>query len=436
MSLLETVPEHIPLASGVDLYLLPEARFKRAALRIDFELPLDQGAAARSLLIQVLEQGCAAFPSRMHLSQAQEDLFGASLYFSGTRAVEHHRVQFGMSWIGERFLPPGEELLKPLLGLGRQVLEQPLRGQGSAQFDGAIVERERAQLIRQIESMVDDRSSYARERFYSLMCKGEAFARPPWGTVEEVAALTLDDLEAARLELLEKARVRIFAAGPIEAGPFVEQLKAWWQSSPSTARQAPPAVVVPTQVNASEVREELPIDQARYFHGFRVPVPSDAAESEALILANSVFGGGIHGRLFRVVREEKSLAYGISSELRSGKGMIVVGAGIDAEAAIGVRDEIRTQWSDLRDNGPREVELAMAKASMFNRLESLGDAASSLMGHHARETSLGFGRSPAERAAAIEACTPQQVQAAAASWQEDLSYLLAAPEAALTEQAS
>ena len=122
MALLETLPEHIPLAPEADLLFLPEPRLKRALLQIDFDRPLDALSPARTLLAQVLEQGSAKHPSRMHLAQRQEELFGASVSFGGLRAAEKHRMRVQAGWVGERFLPADETIAVDVLGLAREVL--------------------------------------------------------------------------------------------------------------------------------------------------------------------------------------------------------------------------------------------------------------------------------------------------------------------------
>lgn len=437
MALLETLPEHIPLAPEADLLFLPEPRLKRALLQIDFDRPLDALSPARTLLAQVLEQGSAKHPSRMHLAQRQEELFGASVSFGGLRAAEKHRMRVQAGWVGERFLPADETIAVDVLGLAREVLEQPKRGQDGAPFDTAMFERERAQLARQIRSFVDDRSGYAQHRFYEALCAGEPFASPPWGTAEQVEGLSMQQLEEARVDLLQHGKILVIAVGPIDRDPLVAALRDWLgEAGPWGAqRQAPPAAVTTQPKALREVREELPIDQARFHLGFRIPVPTTSEEMEAQLMANSVLGGGIQGRLFRIVREERSLAYGISSEVLAGKGLLTIGAGIDASKAEEVRDEVLRQVEDLAKNGPNEEELAMVRAAFANGLQSIGDSAGSLARFYAREYQYDLHRSPAQRAAVLDQLGPEDVRAAAATWQPDLSFLMAAPEPSLQEQA-
>lgn len=433
MGLFDSLPERVELADGVDLLYLAEPRFKRALVQLDFDVALDAGAGARTLLAQVLEQGSERFPSRMHLAQEQERLYGAAVSIGGLRAAEKHRMRLRASWVGERFLPAGEPVAAQTLELTRELLENPVRGDQGEPFPTKVVERERDQLARHIRSFVDDRAGYAQQRFYETMCAGEPFAQAPWGRAEEVERLTASELEMQRQRLLREARVLILAVGPIERASLVETLQSWFSDLQGEGSERPPlpAAVFKQPTELREHREELPVDQARFHLGFRVPVPTESVEMEALLLANSVLGGGIQGRLFRIVREERSLAYGISSEVLAGKGLLTVGAGIDASKAEEVRDEVLRQARLLAESGPTEEELAMAKAAFANGLRSLGDGAASLARFFQREEQFGLRRTPAERARVVESLTAEQLQQAAAQWVPDTSFLLAAPEPAL-----
>jgi predicted Zn-dependent peptidase len=433
MSLLQTVPEFHTLAPGVDLLILAEPRFKRCQVQVDFDRPLDARAPARTLLGQVLQQGTEVRRSRMQIARRLEDLYGASLALGGQRVAEAFRTTLQFSWVGERFVPVGEKVALPLLDLGREILEQPLRGADFGSFEPSVLERERAQLLRMIESFRDDRSSYAEEQFLLAMCQGEPFARSSWGSKQEVQALTAADLESAREDLLQHSHIRIMAVGPVDTDAIRSWFGEWLGSGGAYAqaqRQQPaePIAIQPQQ--RRELREDMAVDQARFHFGFRVPRPQGSQATEALLMANNVLGGGINGRLFKIVREQRSQAYGIGSTIYTVKGLLTVSAGIDAQHYQEVRDEVSLQTRLLASEGPTEEELQMSKAAVLNGLSSIGDSAGSMAHFYLREYQLGLNRTPAQRAAMIESLTAADVQQVARDWQEDLCYLLAAPEPA------
>ncbi len=435
MRFLQTVPVQHLLAPGVDLLLLPEPRFKRSMVQIHIERPLDELSPARTLLAQVLQQGTQNFSSRMAIARRLEELFGASLHFGGQRAAETHAMTMSLSWVGERFLPEGAEVMQPLLDLACELLTQPMRGSNGAAFDDEVMQREQAQLIRQIESFPDDRSAYAQEQFFQAMCDGEPFGNPVWGSLEEARALTVDDLERARIDLIENGRLRIVAVGPIKEAEIVDGLSRWFEGEHSLPQLERSERDWPASVQPGELREyfeEMDVDQAKFYFGFRTPQYRDPFELEASLLANQVLGGGVQGRLFRIIREERSLAYGIYSGVYSVKGMMVVSAGIDAAAFEEVRDEVRKQARLLGDEGPTEHELEMAKVYVLNGMRSIGDAAGSMATFYGREHRLGFERTPAQRAEMIERVSLDDVRRAASAWKEDLCYLMRSPQTAET----
>ncbi|MFK5957119.1 MAG: pitrilysin family protein [Planctomycetota bacterium] len=430
MGFLQTIPELREPAEGVELLCLPEPRFKRAQLSLTFDLPLDGGRAARTLLAEVLTQGTDTLPSRLQVTRALQDLYGANCSLYADRSMEYHRVTMNLGWVGDRFLPP-EELVQPrLLGLARGLLDKPRRGTNGSSFDVETLERERSSALKRIRERKDDRSAYAEERFLEKMCDGEPYGLLPWESEQAVHDLTADALEAARLHLLKQAKITCIVVGPCDVDLVETWLKDWF------GRRAPiaalPEIVHRTPGELREFREELPMEQAQFHYGYRFEQPQTPRAHEALGLACSILGGGAHGRLFRVVREEKSLAYGIYSMLRSQKGLMTVSAGIDADAYAEVRGEVETQLKDLQENGPTAEEIQFALVNRLDRLRGLSDSGARLANYHLREHWAGLRRTPAQRAEMLQDLKPDEIAEAARRFQADSVYLLA-PSAELVK---
>jgi predicted Zn-dependent peptidase len=422
MAFLQTIPELRQPAPGVALLCLPEPRFKRAQLGLSLDLPLDSGRAARTLLTEVLQQGSALLPNRRDLSRALQEAYGAGCSMYTDRNGENHRMGVSLGWVGDRFLPPGTTVVPQLLDLVRNMLENPRRGADGSPFDLDVVDRERTLLMQRLAERKDDRPSYAEERFIRLMCEGEPYGLQSWDSEEAVAALTAEDLEAARKDLLARARITAVVVGPCDP----DVISAWLADVFGDRKDIAvlPEVGRPVPGEVREVREQLEMDQAQFHYGFRYQEPADKRAYEALGFACSVLGGGSHGRLFRVVREEKSLAYGIYAMQRARKGLVTVAAGIDASAAEEVRAEVDKQLKDLQENGPTAEEMEMVLVNRLDRLRGLSDSGYELATYFVREHSLGLNRSPADRAALLQDLKPQEIAEAARALIPDMVYLL------------
>ncbi|MDP7062476.1 MAG: pitrilysin family protein [Planctomycetota bacterium] len=422
MAFLQTIPELRRPAPGVELLCLPEPRFKRAQLGLSLDLPLDDGRAARTLLSEVLQQGSAAHPTRRDLSRALQEAYGANCSLYADRNGENHRIGISLGWVGERFLPPGNIVVPQLLEMVRQTLEEPRRGKDGQPFDEEVVERERKLLMQRLAERKDDRPGYAEERFISLMCEGEPYGLQAWDSEQAVAALTADDLEQARMELLATAKITAVVVGPCDPDIIAAWLADVFGGRSKLATL--PEIGRPVPAAIREVREQLPMDQAQFHYGFRYPEPADKRAFEALGFACSVLGGGSHGRLFRIVREQKSLAYGIYAMQRARKGLITVAAGIDASAYQEVRDEVDKQLAELQQNGPTAEEMEMTLVNRLDRLRGLADSGYELATYFVREHTLGLERSPAERAAILQDLKPTEIAEAARLLVPDMVYLL------------
>jgi predicted Zn-dependent peptidase len=426
MAFLQTIPEFHDPATGVKLIGVADQRFKRALVEVLFELPLDASRAARSLLLDVLEQGSAQFPSRIALARELQNLYGASCEVYSERSCEAHRVGLQVSCLGQQFLPPGEGVLLPALDLISGVLFEPLRGDSGELFNMSYIKRERSNLLDMLAERKDNRSAYAAERFRSVMCAEEEYGKLSWESSAAVAELSCEQLEAARLEIINDAAVTIVCSGAIDV-----QAVAEWAQRQFASKTRAVDIVAPSESFPAELRhvnEHLAMEQAKLHIGLRLNLPQEIVDREALIMACSILGGGSHGRLFQIIREQKSLAYGIYSRLHGRKHILSVDAGIDAGAAKEVEDEVFKQIELLANEGPSEIEMQLAQANRLNGLAALADSPAAMSNFYHSAYILGLETTPHDRAQACLQLSVEQVQQAASNWQPDLVYLLSAAE--------
>ncbi|KAA3608085.1 MAG: insulinase family protein [Planctomycetota bacterium] len=423
MSPLHRRPQQWNLAPQVQCLSLQEPRFKRSLLWLHFERPMDQFRAGRTLVTEVLQQGCRRHPSRLHLVRAMEEAYGAQTALHGRRRGDVQEITLAMQWTSGRFLPAGEDLCPTVLNLGKELLEDPRRGDGGEPFVAEVVERERQNLLRRIRNLRDHRGQYAAERFRERMCAGEPCALPLTGTEEEVTALAASDLEQARSEIADRASVSAIYVGSEDPESIREFLSSWFGTRQD--RQAlPPPVLAEAPPQLREYFDPLEVEQAHFCFGFRFPPPADSESTEALSLANQVFGGGPSSRLFQVVREQKSLAYSIYSLIRTVKGHLIVGAGIDPASYEAVLDSVFEQAKLVAEGGFSDAELETARIHLIQDLRRIPDSASDWATFMDRERWLNLNRTPAERIRVLEQLNREQVMEAAQQWQADTAYLL------------
>jgi predicted Zn-dependent peptidase len=97
----------------------------------------------------------------------------------------------------------------------------------------------------------------------------------------------------------------------------------------------------------------------------------DDPEAWTLEVLNAILGDGMSSRLFQSVREEKGLAYDVSSYVvdYADTGAFVVSAGVDPDKIAPAVAAILTEMARVRDEIVPEDELARSKRYLGGRLE-------------------------------------------------------------------
>jgi len=189
-----------------------------------------------------------------------------------------------------------------------------------------------------------------------------------------------------------------------------------------------PAVVAREIEGRRSSVERVDLQQSKMVLIFRLPATDDASLWMGRALFSSMLGGGPHSRLFREVREKRSLAYYAQSALDRHKDLLVVHVGLDESAATEVESETLRQIDLLSSGDFSAEELETARAGLLSMIATLTDGIGSHMQFVEDQWNLGLNRTPKDLAEQYAAVTSDLVQSSVAGLQLDYSYLLAPTE--------
>ncbi|MFR1296538.1 MAG: insulinase family protein [Coprobacillus cateniformis] len=94
---------------------------------------------------------------------------------------------------------------------------------------------------------------------------------------------------------------------------------------------------------------------------------------------NALFGGFSQSRLFKVVREENSLCYYVSSSYDAFNGIMIVNAGIEAKDYQKTMSLIKEQLEDIQNGNLSDNDIQIAKIMLQNALRKTNDEAGSMI---------------------------------------------------------
>ncbi|MBR0028461.1 MAG: insulinase family protein, partial [Clostridia bacterium] len=218
-----------------------------------------------------------------------------------------------------------------------------------------------------------DKRVYAQKRCCALMCEGSAFALGAYGTSEGVEAVTATDLKAHYDSIITSSPIDIYVCGDADINAIADEIKTYTNKLTFKSSSIPRSEMFVREGEIKRVTDHMEVTQGKLSLGLRTNIAADSDDYTALMVCNSVFGGGAHSKLFNNVREKLSLCYYASSRLVRNKGIMFVNAGIEFENFEKAYDEILAQLDAVKKGDISDFEYQSSIAFLINQLESYKD---------------------------------------------------------------
>ena len=213
---------------------------------------------------------------------------------------------------------------------------------------------------------------------------GHPLGRPILGTLDSVDALDGDRLRAYHGSRYRPEHLVIAAAGAVEHERLAETIAAHFAppDGPPLPLSGPPAGFVP------RVRHETRDDLHQLYLALGARGPGyDDPDRYALIVLNTLLGGGMSSRLFQSVREEAGLAYSVFSatDFYRETGLVSVHLGVAPDRGREALGKVREELEALAGDGPTEDEVASARQQLKGSIVMGQESVSTRMVYLAHE---------------------------------------------------
>ncbi|BDU18425.1 M16 family metallopeptidase [Lysobacter auxotrophicus] len=319
---------------------------------------------------------------------------------------------------GKAYLSALKQNLDPSVALFAKMLREP-------RFDQKEIDRVKATWVAGIKQEKARPNGAAMRVLPPLLYgAGHAYAIPfsGSGTEGSIASLTRDDLVAFHRDWVRPDGATLIVVGDTtlkEIVPLLDRhLGDWKPGGDAPARPQIGEVARPAKPRVYLIDQPGAV-QANIFAGEVVPSTKDA-DSVRFDIANSVLGGEFSSRLNMNLRENKHWAYGAYSFSANALGQRpwMAFAPVQIDKTADSLKELQREIADYTSGKapPKPEEVAKIQATEILSLPGAFETASSVMGaisgivRYDRPDDYVF-----KRKAQIEALTPEQVKAAAAT---------------------
>jgi predicted Zn-dependent peptidase len=293
-------------------------------------------------------KGTAGYPSSRAISEAVEGVGG-----SANAATDRESTVY---WARV----PRREATTAMSVLG-ELIARP-------RLEDADIAQERTVIVEEIRSYLDDPAEFAQMLIQQALFGDGPLGREICGEEEGIRALPGETIRAFWETMYRPANTVVAVAGDIEHEEAVDLARVAFGTGNGVVPAFEPAPSLPAGPRVLTGRRDT--SQAQL--SIAVPaLPRDHPDSWALAMLNTVLGDGMSSRLFLAVREEKALAYDVSSGIveYADAGALEISAGVDPAELPAAIEAILLELARLRDDRVPDGELEKARAYLGGGLE-------------------------------------------------------------------
>ncbi|HWP50263.1 MAG TPA: insulinase family protein, partial [Clostridia bacterium] len=415
------------LSRGVNLSVLSDPKFKHNRISINLIVPLDAQTVSRyAILPFLMRKGSQSCKDFTQLNRRLDAMYGAALAADVSKSGSNQIITLGVKTLDDRFTLGGEALVQQAATLLRELLMEPLIEDGA--FDRKEFFLERQNLVDTIESLINDKRSYALAQCRMLMGRSDAAALQKYGTVEQAEALTPKEAAQAYQQLLDTAAVEIMFIGSGDPSAASEVMKKAFAGLARDPHPFSDAKICSAGEETLKRVEYLDVAQSKMVLGFRCDQRGDVAEQAAMRLMTALYGGTPSSKLFLNVREKLSLCYYCAARYERASAIMTVDCGVEKENIENAKKEILVQLDEIRNGNFDDETLENTRLQLKNSLRAVSDYPGTLEEWYLSRILAGEIVSPEQEMHAIDVVTREQVIEAAKQVRLDAIYLLTSKE--------
>lgn len=363
------------ISKGVSICAHETQQFKSASICLNIVTDMTD-ISAKALLIHLLSRTTTKYPSIFDMNRKLASLYGATITAVSTKVGEALVLKLNLNCIDDRFTLNDEKISSDCTALLCDCLFDP--EVSNEAFTAENLEREKRLLCEKIEAEKDEKRIYALNQLIEKMFDGEKYGKDSLGEIDEIKALSGEDVYKVWQDILANSKVQVNVIGGCDLSSIEATLKAKFDSVDRAD------IKVPTTEFISEVKEQKSFEetqnvkQGKLVMGFRTDMTASRDNLAAMKVMTAIFGSGTFSKLFVNVREKMGLCYYCSASLASSKAVVFVQSGVETANAQKALEAVLNELEDVKKGEFSDEVITSAKLSLNQMLSSTMDSVSSI----------------------------------------------------------
>ena len=370
--------------NDIDYLLYKTKRYKSIIINLMFVRPLKkEDITYYTLLNRLIGSTTATYKTKKELSTKMYGLYDASIYLSTNYAYKTAFNSFKFQIINGKLIDDNS-LMEEAIALLKDIIFNPnIKNNAFLKKD---FDEEKRSLTNDIKNIYNNKRKYAYRRLLEIMAPDDILSASLLGDLNVLNAITPESLYAFYQTMLKESKVLVGVIGDISEEEVIKYIGLLPLKTNNDLDFVLSPNVLKSKAKIQEVKETQEIMQAKLMMGFVYNVNFDDQNYVPLLVFNAMFGGMFSSTLFKVIREENSLAYDISSDVILNKKIMVVSGGIENSNVNRTCDIVIKELEKYKDGIIDEELLKIAKDFLINDIKEMEDSPNALLNYSLEAT--------------------------------------------------
>ncbi len=402
------------------IHLIKTDKFKNIDVRISFRNKIKkEEITKRNFLTSILTYSTKKYKTKRDLMVKMQDLYGVNISAKNIRLGNSMLSIFTMSTLEEQYTEPGnlEECIKLLF----EILFQP--NVEKLKFDKESFDIVQKNIETEIKSFKENKDAYGITRMFENMDENAPFSYRMVGYYDDFKKIDQENLYTYYKEFIQNNIIDIYVIGNFDAyevekfiGKYFKFYKLNKDFSPYIKNSKMPKKI-------RKFIETDDLSQSKLAIGCRYKELSEFDFKYTLTLYNLILGVSSDSKLFRVVREQNSLAYYVYSRISKLDDLLLIVSGIEGKNFEKTFKLIQEQMEAIKKGDFTEEEMEKAITFFISALEQLEDNQYEILENYVSMQLLGIDDIET-RKQKIREVTKEDIKRVAKSIKIDTVYLL------------
>lgn len=356
----------------MNIKFIKSNKFKSNSISLNIPIDIDEKITDLNLVSEMIKIGSKKYDSLKKLYSKLQEMYGTHFNCYVNKCGEVAVFTIYIEFLKDEYIDQNTSLWDEIINFLHEIFYNVLEEKGC--FKEEFLKIEKENLRTNILSLVDSKNYYAYVKCEQISTKNEPYVNYIYGNVDRLEKINGKNLYEFYLNLRELPYYFVII-GNFDEDRIKNMLYDKFGKSLERKFNTDNNKFLKTDFRESY--ERFDITQTKLVINFKTPITIFNGDYYAFFVFNKILGSG-YSKLYREVRQKRSLVYYINSYYEKFKGMLSIECGIDDKNFDVTKEIILSEIQNISNGEISESEIENAKRSIRRLLMSVQDKVSSM----------------------------------------------------------